>query len=46
MLQIAHGTHEKLGALLLNEIAPAPIIHRQTAEVLVSEGATVQSRYD
>lgn len=31
--------HEKLGALLLGEKAPAAIIHRRTAEVLVDEGA-------
>lgn len=29
---------EKLGALLLNEKAPASIIHRRTADVLVQEG--------
>ncbi|MCB1180420.1 MAG: DNA-directed RNA polymerase subunit beta [Chlamydiia bacterium] len=28
--------HEKLGALLLNEIAPSPIIHRRTAEELLA----------
>ncbi|MFZ0565146.1 MAG: DNA-directed RNA polymerase subunit beta [Chlamydiales bacterium] len=30
--------HEKLGALLLNEKAPSPIIHRRTAEEIVSAG--------
>jgi DNA-directed RNA polymerase subunit beta len=30
--------HEHLGALLLNETAQASIIHRRSAEVLVSEG--------
>jgi len=29
---------EKIGALLLNEIAPGTIVHRKTAEVLVGEG--------
>lgn len=29
---------EKLGALLLNEKAPAPIIHRRTAEEMVAQG--------
>ncbi|ATQ71724.1 DNA-directed RNA polymerase subunit beta [Chlamydia psittaci] len=29
---------EKLGALLLNEKAPASIIHRRTADILVQEG--------
>jgi len=31
--------HEKIGALLLNEKAPAPIIHRRTAEEIVPQGA-------
>jgi DNA-directed RNA polymerase subunit beta len=31
--------HEKLGALLLGEKAPASIIHRRTAEEIVSQGA-------
>jgi DNA-directed RNA polymerase subunit beta len=30
--------HEKLGALLLNEKAPAAIIHRRTAEEIVAQG--------
>ena len=30
---------EKLGALLLNEKAPAAIVHRRTADILVPEGA-------
>lgn len=30
--------HEKLGALLLNEKVPAPIMHRKTGEVLIDEG--------
>lgn len=29
--------HERIGALLLNEIAPATIVHRRTGEVLVEE---------
>lgn len=29
---------EKIGALLLNEIAPGSIVHRKSAEVLVAEG--------
>ncbi len=31
--------HEKLGALLMGEKAPAPIIHRRTAEEIVAQGA-------
>lgn len=31
--------HEKLGALLLNEKAPAAIIHRRTADEIVPQGA-------
>lgn len=30
--------HEKLGALLLNERAPSPIIHRRTAEEIIGQG--------
>jgi DNA-directed RNA polymerase subunit beta len=33
--------HEKLGALLLNEKAPAPIMHRKTGEVLLVEGQPI-----
>jgi len=33
--------HEKIGALLLNEKAPAPIMHRKTGEVLIEEGAVI-----
>lgn len=31
--------HERIGALLLNEVAPFTIVHRRTAEVLVEEGS-------
>ena len=33
--------HEKLGALLLNEKAPAPIMHRKSGEVLIPEGTVI-----
>lgn len=33
--------HEKLGALLLNEVAPHAIIHRKTAEIVIPENATI-----
>ena len=36
-LKLEH--REKLGALLLNEKAPAAIIHRRSADILVQEGA-------
>ncbi|WP_414039054.1 DNA-directed RNA polymerase subunit beta [Chlamydia trachomatis] len=36
-LKVEH--REKLGALLLNEKAPATIIHRRSADILVQEGA-------
>jgi DNA-directed RNA polymerase subunit beta len=38
LTQIKLDKHDKLGALLLNEAAPGTIVHRKTAEVLVSEG--------
>lgn len=33
--------HEKVGALLLNEEAPASIMHRITGEMLITEGETI-----
>lgn len=33
--------HEKLGALLLNEKAPSPIMHRKTGEVLINQDAVI-----
>jgi len=39
VLSLKMERHEKLGALLLNEKAPAPIIHRRTAEEIVPQEA-------
>jgi DNA-directed RNA polymerase subunit beta len=33
--------HEKLGALLLNEKAPASIMHRKSGEVIIEEGQVI-----
>ncbi len=33
--------HEKLGALLLGEKAPGPIMHRKTGDVLIKEGEAI-----
>ncbi len=33
--------HEKVGALLLNELSPGNIIHRRTAEILIEEGSHI-----
>lgn len=33
--------HEKLGALLMNEIAPGPILHRKTGDIIVVEGSVI-----
>lgn len=33
--------HERIGALLLNEMAPGTIVHRKTAEVIIEEGALI-----
>ncbi|HAZ15127.1 MAG: DNA-directed RNA polymerase subunit beta [Chlamydiae bacterium GWC2_50_10] len=33
--------HEKLGALLLGEIAPGPIMHRKTGEMLIKGGEKI-----
>ena len=39
--EIRTEKHEKLGALLLNEVAPGNIIHRRTAEVIIEEGSVM-----
>jgi len=39
--QLTVERHERLGALLLNEIAPGTIVHRRTAEVIVEESSTI-----
>ena len=36
-LEIQIELHEKLGALLLNEISPLPIMHRKTGEIIVDK---------
>ncbi|MCH9627050.1 MAG: DNA-directed RNA polymerase subunit beta [Chlamydiales bacterium] len=41
VLHLKMEQHEKLGALLLNELSPAPIIHRRTAEELVPKGTQI-----
>jgi len=33
--------HEKLGALLLNEKAPGPIMHRKSGDILIKEGEAI-----
>ena len=33
--------HEKLGALLMNEQAPGPIMHRKTGDVIIREGEVI-----
>lgn len=33
--------HERIGALLMNELAPGTIVHRKTAEVLIEESALI-----
>jgi DNA-directed RNA polymerase subunit beta len=33
--------HEKLGALLLGEVAPASIMHRKTGDLIIKEGDTI-----
>jgi DNA-directed RNA polymerase subunit beta len=36
-LELQMEFHEKLGALLLNEECPAPIMHRKTAEIIIDK---------
>jgi DNA-directed RNA polymerase subunit beta len=33
--------HEKLGALLMNEEAPGPILHRKTGDIVLAEGSFI-----
>lgn len=33
--------HERIGALLLNELAPGTIVHRKTAEIVIEEGELI-----
>lgn len=40
-VQLKTEAYERIGALLLNEVAPATIIHRKTAEVVIEEGAAI-----
>lgn len=39
--QLRTETHEKIGALLLNELAPGTIVHRRTAEVIIEAGSLI-----
>lgn len=39
--QLRVDRRERLGALLLNEIAPATIVHRRTAEVILEQGELI-----
>ncbi len=41
LLEIRTERHERLGALLLNELSPGTIVHRKTAEVIIEEGALI-----
>jgi DNA-directed RNA polymerase subunit beta len=37
--------HERLGALLLGDAAPATIVHRRTAEVILEEGTVIEEEH-
>lgn len=39
--QLRTETHERIGALLLNESAPGTIVHRRTAEVIIEAGSLI-----
>ncbi|MCE5318107.1 MAG: DNA-directed RNA polymerase subunit beta, partial [Parachlamydia sp.] len=39
--QLRQESRERFGALLLNELAPATIVHRKTAEVLIEQGSLI-----
>jgi DNA-directed RNA polymerase subunit beta len=39
--EIQMELHEKLGALLLGEVAPEPILHRKTGDILIQKGEVI-----
>ena len=39
--QLRTETHERIGALLLNETAPGAIVHRRTAEIILDQGIVI-----
>ncbi|MCB1118801.1 MAG: DNA-directed RNA polymerase subunit beta, partial [Chlamydiia bacterium] len=39
--ELKRETHEKVGALLINEQAPDTIVHRRTADVIVAKGELI-----
>ncbi len=41
LAQLRTEKHEKVGALLLNEIAPGNIVHRRNAELIIEEGEVI-----
>lgn len=41
MNEVRTERHEKLGALLLGEEAPAAIVHRRTAEIIIDQGEVI-----
>lgn len=40
--ELRNERHERIGALLLNELAPGTIVHRKTAEVVIEEGELIE----
>ncbi len=40
-LELQMQLHEKLGALLLNEACPAPIMHRKSGEIIIEKGQAI-----
>jgi DNA-directed RNA polymerase subunit beta len=40
-VRLKNDLHEHLGALLLNEVTPGPIVHRRTAEIIIDEEMTI-----
>ncbi len=40
-LELQMELHEKLGAVLLNEECPSPIMHRKTGEIIIDKGTII-----
>lgn len=45
LIELKSEKHEKVGALLLNEIAPGNIVHRKTADIIIEEGAPITQEF-
>lgn len=45
LIELKNEKHEKVGALLLNEMAPGNIVHRKTADIIIEEGMPITQEF-